>query len=308
MFDNVYRRSVLGIAGAAPVERLLKRLGFRIGVGRFVAGENLDAALPVLHKLHAAGFTTVLDVLGEFVENRESVDDMMNAILQTVDTLGRQPPGQQLSVKPTQLGLGLSPDLALSNAREIARRAGRAGVHVCLDMENHPYTDGTLTLFSTLQEEGYRELSTVLQSYLRRSVGDLERMAASYPQAQVRIVKGAYKEPETEAFRDAETIHAKFLELTRLALEAGMQVNVATHDEKLIGDVLRQVRELCPDGSGCEFQLLYGIKPRLQERLLADGHAVRVYVPFGQDWYGYFSRRLAERPANLGLVLRGLLG
>lgn len=286
----------------------MKRLGFRIGVGRFVAGEDLPAAMEVLRGLHAQGYLSVLDLLGEFVDSRAGVDDMLTGILETVETLAGQEFERYLSVKPTQLGLGLDPELALTNTREVVTRGRAADVHVCLDMENHPHVDGTISLFSTLQREGLTNVSTVLQSYLRRSVADLEGLAAEFPEAQVRIVKGAYREPASEAYQDTPTIIAKFLEMTRIALEAGMHVNVATHDEQLISSVLDQVRELGADSSRLEFQLLYGIKPRLQERLHDEGHAVRIYVPFGQDWYGYFSRRLAERPANLGMVIRGFFG
>lgn len=286
----------------------MKRLGFRVGVGRFVAGENLDSAMAVLAGLHGRGFLSVLDLLGEFLDTEQGVDDMMSAILQTIGTLGQQPFERHLSVKPTQLGLGLSPELGLANAREVARRAAAVDTHVCLDMENHPYTDGTLHLFRTLQQEGFTNVSTVLQSYLHRSPDDMHVIAREFPGAQVRIVKGAYREPASVAHQDLDTIRSAFLDMTKTALEAGMHVNVATHDEQLIVGVLDQVRALATPPSGYELQFLYGIKPRLQERLKAEGHAVRIYVPFGQDWYGYFSRRLAERPANLGMVIRGFFG
>jgi len=305
--EDLYRRSVLGIAGSGPVQRLIERYGFRFGVGRFVAGESLDEALAVVAGLHSQGYTSILDLLGEFVDSRDAVDDIVQSILVTLDSLAAAGPERHMSVKPTQLGLGIDYGLALGNAAAIADRAVRAGVHLCLDMENHPYTDQTLELFTELQERGLSEVSTVLQSYLHRSEADLEHMAGRFPQARVRLVKGAYREPAEVASHDPAVIRRNFLAMLENALAAGMHVAVATHDEKLIEASLQRIRS-AGAGARYEFQLLYGIKPRLQSRLLAEGQPVRIYVPYGRDWYGYFSRRLAERPANLAVVARGMFG
>lgn len=308
LFDNLYRRSILGIAGAAPVERLMRRVGFRFGVGRFVAGETLDEAMAVLERLDQNGLKSLLDLLGEFVDSRDGVTDMVNQVLITLDRLGQSEIEPYMSVKPTQLGLGLDYELALSNARAVARRAGQAGAHVCLDMENHPYTDRTLDMFRILRREGHDNVSTVLQSYLHRTLDDLRGIAAEFPDSAVRIVKGAYQESPDVAHQDTPTILRVYLQMVDIAFETGMHANIATHDERLISQVEERVKQhgLSPDRY--EFQLLYGIKPRLQARLAAAGHAVRIYVPYGHDWYGYYSRRLAERPANLGMVIRGLFG
>ena len=299
---------MLGISGAAPVERLMRRVGFRFGVGRFVAGESLDAAMEVLARLDRDGMDHVLDLLGEFVDTREGVQDMVNQVLLTLDRLGGSGLAPYMSVKPTQLGLGLDPKLALGNASEVLRRAQQAGAHVCLDMENHPHTEGTLELFRNLQQQGFSNVSTVLQSYLHRTMDDMRTMAAEFPAAQVRIVKGAYKEPASVAHQDYPSIAAAYLEMVDIALEAGMHVNVATHDERLIRAVEERVKAANIGRDRYEFQMLYGIAPKLQARLRDEGHAVRIYVPYGHDWYGYYSRRLAERPANLWLVIRGLFG
>lgn len=305
--DNLYRRSILGVAGAGPVERLVKRHGFRFGVGRFVAGEQLSEALGKLQELSEQGFLGILDLLGEFVDTPEGVDDMVQAILVTLDALQDSGLEGHMSVKPTQLGLGLDYGLALGNARAIAERAARAGAHLCLDMENHPYTQTTLDLFSALQQEGYSNVSTVLQSYLHRSEDDMRNIAAAQRGARIRLVKGAYREPASVAWQDAATIHSRYLSMLDIALEAGMHVAVATHDEQLISESLQRIRAAGATDR-YEIQLLYGIRTKLQARLVAEGNPVRIYVPYGRDWYGYFSRRLAERPANLMVVLRGLFG
>lgn len=296
------------MAGFGPVERLVKRFGFSLGVRRFVAGETLDEAMETLSRLQEEGYLSVLDLLGEFVDTAEGVDDMVNQILVTLDRLATEEVDRYMSMKPTQLGLGLSPELALGHASAIAERAARAGAKICLDMENHPYSQATIDLYRALVARGHDNVSTVLQSYLHRSTADLRDIARDMPTTQIRLVKGAYREPASEAFQDAATIHARFLEMLDTALEAGMHANIATHDEKLIEDSLERISAHGVAADRYEFQLLYGIKPKLQARLKDAGHAVRIYVPYGRDWYGYYSRRLAERPANLFVVIRGLFG
>ncbi len=296
------------MAGFGPVERLIKRYGLKLGVKRFVAGESLDEAVAALTQLKAAGYHGVLDLLGEFVDTPAGVDDMVNQILLTLDRMAAEDVDRYMSMKPTQLGLGVSPQLALGNAGAIAVRAAKSGARVCLDMENHPYTQATLDMFRTLYSQGHDNVSTVIQSYLHRSISDMHALAQDFPGAEIRLVKGAYREPATVAYQDPATIAEKFLELLDIALEAGMRPNLATHDEKLIEASLQRIRAHGTGTDGYEFQLLYGIKPKLQASLKEAGHAVRIYVPYGRDWYGYYSRRLAERPANLFMVLRGLFG
>ncbi len=304
---NLYRRSILGITGAGSIERWVRRHGFRFGVGRFVAGEDLRQAMRVLASLREQGFMSILDLLGEFVDSREDVADIVQAILLTMDALADSDLDRHMSVKPTQLGLGIDYDLALGNAAAIAARAARAGAHLCLDMENHPYTQATLDLFGELRQQGFSNVSTVLQSYLHRTPADIRAIAADHPGVRVRLVKGAYREPATVAWQDSATIHERFLDMLDVALEAGMHVAIATHDERLISESLERITAAGTAG-GHEVQMLYGIKTKLQSRLVRENHPVRIYVPYGHDWYGYFSRRLAERPANLGVVVKGLFG
>ena len=199
-------------------------------------------------------------------------------------------------------------ELAFELASQLADAARRGHGELCLDMESSAYVDATLTLFERLRREGRQEVSTVLQSYLQRTPEDLERLLALSPRPALRIVKGAYSEPAPVAYQDKAAVDAAFRELVYRTLEAGARVNVATHDERILGEVRAFVRGARLSPERYEFQLLYGVKPRLQAHLTERGEPVRVYVPFGEDWYGYFSRRLAERPANLAFVLRGLTG
>lgn len=306
MIEGLYRRGLLGIADTPVVADFVKSQGWKLGVGRFVAGETLDDVLRAVRTLQAEGLSSILDLLGEFVDTEAGAEAMTQEILRTLDTLAGEDTERYMSVKPTQLGLGVSSELGLKNARRVAERAREVGAQVCLDMENVPYVDGTLRLFRTLHEEGHHHLSTVLQSYLYRSMGDLEALLTLEPRPAIRIVKGAYRESETVAFQDKRKVDANYRAMLYRALEGGAHVGVATHDESILGETEAYVR-----GAGVknyEFQLLYGVKPSLQRALVGRGHKVRIYIPYGEDWYGYFSRRLAERPANLMFVVRGLFG
>jgi proline dehydrogenase len=306
VIEGLYRRGLLGIADTPAVADFVKSQGWKLGVSRFVAGETLDDVLKVMRTLQGEGLSTILDLLGEFVATEAGAEAMTSEILRTLDTLAHESAERYMSVKPTQLGLGVSFELALHNARRVAERAREVDARVCLDMENVHYVDGTLNLFRTLYEEGHHHLSTVLQSYLYRSMGDLEALLTLEPKPALRLVKGAYRESETVAFQDKRQVDGNYREMLYRGLEAGAHIGVATHDESIIREAEAFVRGA--KAKHYEFQLLYGVKPALQRALVARGHKVRIYIPYGEDWYGYFSRRLAERPANLAFVLRGLLG
>ena len=308
MLDSVYRQTLLGVAGNAAVEKFAKTQGWKLGVNRFVAGETFEEALPALQDLEAKELSPILDLLGEFVDTEAGAREMVAAIVMTLDKLRATSLDKYMSVKPTQLGLGVSLELALKNARLILDKAKTMNAHICLDMENVPFVDGTLELFETLRSEGYDNVSTVLQSYLRRTPEDLARLLKLEPAPSVRIVKGAYKESPEHAYQDINEVNAAYRQLLWQAFGAGAHVNVATHDEAIISEVIAYVRGAGLGAERYEFQFLFGVKPKLQARLVEEGHTVRIYVPYGQDWYGYFSRRLAERPANLMFVIRGLMG
>jgi proline dehydrogenase len=308
MFETLYRWTLLGVAGFSPVERFLRRRGMRLGVSRFVAGESLGEALAKTRDLEAGGMRVILDLLGEFVADPGGVEAMVREIESGLSSLAGVSTAPAMSVKPTQLGLGIDFELALSNARRIARCAESVGAEVCLDMENHPFVDGTLSLYRALRQEGFVNVSTVLQSYLRRSEADLESLLRLGAGPTLRIVKGAYREPAEVAFQDKRRVDDQFLRMVRRLVEGGGRANVATHDERLIRELAPRLAGDDSEAVGHEFQFLYGVKPALQRSLLREGHRVRIYVPYGSDWYGYFSRRLAERPANLLFVARGLIG
>jgi proline dehydrogenase len=308
MIESLYRRGVLGVAGTRAVAAFIKQQGFRLGVGRFVAGEDLEHALDAIRALERQGLYGILDLLGEFIATEAGANAITDEIVATLDRLAAEPLDKYMSVKPTQLGLGLGLEPALRNARRVARRASEIGAHVCLDMENVPYVDGTLALYRALHEEGYRNVSTVLQSYLYRSMADLKELVAFNPALTVRLVKGAYRESPEDAYQRKADVDANYRAMLRYGLEHGATLNIASHDETIIGEAEALVRERGLGGERYEFQLLYGVRVSLQRALVQRGHRVRIYVPYGEDWYGYFTRRLAERPANMLFVLRGLFG
>ena len=306
---NLYRRAVLGVAGLGPVERWSRRHGWRLGARRFVAGESIDDALAALRTLVDQGRSLVVDVLGEYVSERAAAASMAAGVRETIETLARAGLPPVLSIKPTQLGLAIDADLAADLASDLALRAEAVDGRVCLDMEDHRFVDGTLELLGRLHRAGATRSSTVLQAYLHRTPADLEALLADAPAgSELRIVKGAYHESPAVALQDGAAIRRTYLALCERAWQLGAKVNVATHDDGIIREATAFVRGAALDRDRYELQLLYGVRPRLQQRLVDDGHPVRLYVPVGADWYGYFSRRLAERPANAAVVLRGILG
>ena len=308
MLENLYKRGLLSIADNNAVQSFMKQQGFKLGVKRFVAGETLQEALPVLRDLQQQNLNPILDLLGEFIDTEEGAERMTLEILKTLDTIANEPIERYMSIKPTQLGLGIGLEFAVLNAERILRRAHEVNVHVCLDMESYEYVDGTLALYEQLRERGFTNVSTVLQSYLHRTPADLNTLLMLDPKPTVRIVKGAYRESAEVAYQDKAKVDAQYRELVMTGLESGAKINVATHDEQILNEVTAFVRGRGLSTDAYEYQLLYGVKTNLQKRLVQDGHKVRVYVPYGEDWYGYFSRRLAERPANLMFVARGLFG
>ena len=307
-FASLYKSGVLGVADAPPISNFIKKQGWRLGVGRFVAGESLPDVLESVRELERKNLGAILDLLGEFVDTEEGAEAMTNEILATLDGLAEREVERYMSVKPTQLGLGVSLDLAVKNARRIAERAREIDADICLDMENVPYVDGTLDLYRALHKEGYHHVSTVLQSYLYRTLDDLKGLLELDPKPTVRVVKGAYLEGDDVAYQDKTDVDNQLREMIYVGLGGGAKIGIATHDEAIIRESEAYVRGAGLGPERYEYQLLYGVKPNLQKALVERGHVVRIYIPYGEDWYGYFSRRLAERPANMLFIAKGLLG
>ncbi|EYB66915.1 proline dehydrogenase [Deinococcus phoenicis] len=308
MIDQMYRKAVLTVSGQKFVEDLIRSRGFRLAQ-RFVAGEDAASALQAVRELEGDGILGNLDLLGEFIDSPEQCSAFADRVLSLLDAANAAGIRPYVSIKLSSVGQGQTvdgEDLGLTNARRIVGKARQYGGFVCLDMEDHPRVDLTLAQFRTLVNEfGNETVGTVLQSYLYRTEADLEALGDLRP--NLRIVKGAYLEPASVAMPDKADVDASYRKLVYAQMKAGNYVNVATHDEAIIEDVKHFVLAHGIGKDAFEFQMLYGIRRDLQKELAEQGYRVRAYIPYGRDWYAYFSRRIAERPANVLFVLRGML-
>lgn len=303
------RSALLALSRQGRVRDAIVRLPVtRDVVTRFVAGETVAAALPVIRSLVDDGLAVTVDHLGEDTRVAEQADRTVAAYLDLLRTIeahdlaGRV----EVSLKLSAVGQFLAEDgeaTALRNARTICAEAARIGTTVTVDMEDHTTTDSTLRLVGALRGD-YPWVGAVLQSSLRRTIDDCT--ALGVPGSRIRLCKGAYASPPAVAYESRHEVDLSYVRCLRLLLDGGAHAMVATHDPRLVAVTEALVRGRDP--GTYEFQMLYGIRPLEQRRLAAAGHTVRVYVPYGTDWYGYFVRRLAERPANLAFFLRAMLG
>jgi proline dehydrogenase len=291
--------------------RSLQKLASRYGMAspttfarRFIAGETVEEAVEAARRLESRGLTQTLDYLGESVGSAAEADAVTRDYLVTLDTIVASGVGRNISLKLTQLGLDLDRVTALDNLRRILEPATTHGFFVRIDMENSPYTDVTLDIVETLWGLGYRNLGVVLQSALYRSEADMTRVLALG--ARVRLVKGAYREPAAVAHQLKSDVDAAYLRMATTLLERGTFPALATHDPDIIDAVKRIAVERGVAKDRFEFQMLYGVRRDLQASLVGDGYGMRVYVPFGRQWFPYFMRRLGERPANVAFVVRSL--
>ncbi|MEP7117975.1 MAG: proline dehydrogenase family protein [Acidobacteriota bacterium] len=297
-----------GLARVALLRRLASRYGMAPGYGfarRFIAGESVAEAIDAARTLGAKGFGVSLDYLGESVATVELAAAATRDYLGIIEQVMAADVERNLSLKLTQLGLDIDRATAIDNLRRILDPAAQHGFFVRVDMENSPYTDPTLDVIDTLWALGYQNVGTVIQSCLLRSPGDIDRLNALG--ARVRLVKGAYREPKTVAFSDIKDVDAAFIALAKRLLDHNPYPAIATHDPAMIDAVKAHARERGLGVDRFEFQMLYGIRRDLQASLAAEGYRVRVYVPFGKQWFPYFMRRLGERPANVAFVLKGIL-
>ena len=272
---------------------------------RYVAGETLEDAAAAVSALAAEGAMATLDVLGESVTRKEQTFETRDEYLRALDLISSRGLPANVSVKPTAVGLSIDPALALQNCNAICRRAAESGIFVRLDMEDTPHTEGTLRLALELQSS-FPGVGVVIQAYLRRSLADLDRLIAA--RMNVRVCKGIYIEPRALAWQDRLTIISSFGALVDKHLSAGCYAAIATHDEACVESALATIDRLKLARDRYEFQMLLGVDPVLRRILLDAGHRLRVYVPYGRDWYAYSVRRLKENPSIARHVVRGLLG
>jgi proline dehydrogenase len=265
---------------------------------RYIAGETVEDAVATVRRLNEAGKLATVDVLGEEIHDAAAAQGFVRGYEDVLEAIERERLDSNISVKLTALGLKLDHDLCRENLTAVVADAATRGDFVRIDMEDSSTTSETLRLYRELREAGHENLGVVLQAYMRRTVADVRELADLQP--NVRLCKGIYVEPPEIAFRDFDAVRASFVKALEELLSAGAYVGVATHDEWLIGQALERVSGLAP--AEYEFQMLLGVRERRADELVAAGHRLRVYVPFGHEWYGYSLRRLQENPKVAGYI------
>ncbi len=302
--SSLYRRGMLGITERTWVNRLFTEhpIGRRLAT-RFVAGEDLDDAVAVAKGLNQRNISVSMDHLGEHVHDPGSAAAALADYLACLDRIESEQLDANVSVKLTQLGLAVDPSIAVSALEALAKRAADVGTTVTVDMEESTWTEATIEMYEGLQQR-FGNLGIAVQAYLHRTEEDLRRIMPLG--GHIRLCKGAYVEPAAMAVQEKAQVDARFRHLLAMMMaEPGTHPAIATHDDALIRDTYT----LAVERTGSfEFQMLYGVRPALQQDIVDRGHRLRIYVPYGSQWYPYLTRRMAERPANLALFLRAVVG
>ena len=294
--------SLLDRAVVAALPAVPKRVVGRLS-SRYIAGSSLDDALRVVSELNAEGKLATVDVLGEEVKDEEEAVAIAAAYVDALDAFEREGLDANVSVKPTGLGLKLGYDLCKRNVETVIAAAESTGRFVRIDMEDSSTTDDTLRLYRELRAGGHDRVGPVLQASLRRTVADAEALAG----ASVRVCKGIYIEPESIQFRDDRQVRESFVRSLEALLDGGSYAAIATHDEWLVDEALRSIGARGLAADRYEFQMLLGVRPELGDRIVAGGHRLRIYVPYGRQWYEYSLRRLQENPKIAGYVAGDLV-
>jgi proline dehydrogenase len=296
------------LAQSATLQRFASRYGMaspRSFARRFIAGETIDEAIAAARNIQAQGLLLTLDYLGESVATLNEADAATREYLRMIDVIVASGIERNVSLKLTQLGLDVDKATCVDNLRRILDPAQRHGFFVRIDMENSPYTDVTLDIFETLWQQQYRNVGVVLQSCLYRTENDARRVMATG--GRIRLVKGAYKEPKSVAYQLKSEVDDAYVRVMKMLLDAANYPAIATHDPAILDATTAYAAERGIASDRFEFQMLYGIRRDLQASLMTRDYRMRVYVPFGRQWFPYFMRRLGERPANVAFVLKSLM-
>jgi proline dehydrogenase len=265
----------------------------RIFAGKYIAGEELQDAINLVKKLNSEGIYATMDVLGESIKNKEEAIEAKKKCLEVLEEIEKNKLMANLSIKPTQMGLAIDEEFAYQQIFEIVQKAKSYNNFVRIDMEDSPYTDATIIVYKRIYEQ-LKNVGVVLQAYLKRTIQDVEelnKLSTNY-----RICKGIYVEHESIAYKNRQVIRDKFLEALRIMFKDGNYVGIATHDDYLIEKSYKIIREMNIPKDKFEFQMLLGVKEDLRYKIKSNGYKVRIYVPFGKDWYAYSIRRLKENP------------
>ncbi|MDR6727030.1 proline dehydrogenase [Paenibacillus amylolyticus] len=300
---EMYRKTLLTVAGNKAVENLSIKYGKRLA-GKFIAGNTLEEALEEIRILNNKGIMATLDHLGEGITRLSEAALYRDEYLRLVDGIARQQADSNVSLKPTQMGLALDPEEGYQNIRAVAAQAKSHDLFVRIDMEDSPFTQATLDIVRRLHGEGLVNTGTVLQAYLHRTVEDTRDMIREG--IRLRLVKGAYKEPAAVAYQNTSEVIEQFKLMIRHHLDQGVYTAVASHDDHIISWTKQYAKDRGISPDAFEFQMLYGLRMSEQERLAQEGYRIRCYVPYGTMWYPYYTRRLAEKPANLWMVVKNM--
>lgn len=300
MLANVSKNVFLHASQNRVLNKAAKKWGLRFGAGQVVAGDTIEGAMKKVRELNEKGLVCTLDHLGEFVSSREEATEATQYNVRTLEAMAANGVDCNLSVKMTQLGLDIDRSFCLDNMRRILDTAKQYNNFVRIDMEDYAHCQMTLDILRELRET-YDNVGTVIQSYLFRAEQDVKDLKG----VPLRLVKGAYQESPTVAFQNKEDVDKNYVRIIEEHLLSGSYTAIASHDHNIIDKVKEMVEKYNIPRTQFEFQMLYGFRSELQLSLAQEGYKVRVYVPFGKDWFGYFMRRLAERPQNVAFALKG---
>ncbi len=301
----MFRGVILTATTNPGVSRFVRSYGMRMGAARFVAGETLDEAVLSLRKLNEQGLVTNTTLLGEGVRDESTAMVVVDEYEKILDRIAAEKLQTNIALKLTHLGLDVSEELAFRNLTRLVEHAQGLGNFIRIDMEESARVDTTLRIYRRMLAEGHENVGTVLQAYLYRTERDLDELLPLKP--NLRLVKGAYLEPQNIAYPQKADVDRNYLRLAERMLSSDGYTAIATHDEQIIDYVVNYTHSLGIERDRFEFQMLYGIRPQLQLELVQQGYKVLVATPFGREWYFYLMRRLAERPANAFFLIRNLI-
>ncbi|WP_371809554.1 proline dehydrogenase family protein [Halobacillus sp. Marseille-Q1614] len=301
--EAISKNFFLFLSNNKLLDRFAKRFGARFGADKIVGGETFSQAIPLIQKLNRDGLHVTVDHLGEFVNSEVEARERTHECIESIHSIAHHELNSEVSLKLTSLGLDINRDLVMENMKLILEEAKKYDITVTIDMEDSTRCGDTLEIYRELKEK-YKNLGTVIQSYLYRSEEDLQALNECQP--YLRLVKGAYKESGKVAFIDKEHVDKNLKRLIKTNLVNGHYTAIGSHDDAMIAYTKEVAREHGIPKEQFEFQMLYGMRNETQKELVKEGYKVRVYLPYGEDWYGYFMRRLAERPANVAFAIKGI--
>lgn len=299
---NLVRDFFIALSNNELLNKSAQKWGYRLGAEQFVAGTDVESVMKSVKKLNDKGISCTVDNLGEFVTQKSESTAAKNKIITLIEKIHEEQVSCHVSVKLTQLGLDIDESFCLENMHEIVDTANKYNIFINIDTEDYDHYAPTMRVLNQLLKD-YKNVGTVIQSYFYHAEEDMDKLK----DVRLRIVKGAYKESEQVAYQSKEEIDQNFLKLAKKRLRGNAFTSIATHDHNIINEIKRFVADEGIDQTNFEFQMLYGFRTEMQESLANEGYLFCTYLPFGDDWYGYFMRRLAERPQNINLILKDKL-